>query len=263
MKSLGLLIGAGICNANCVHCAGKELRKYAPDEDGIFDDKSIIDTVKLCHSRGARSLSISSSGEPTLSPKTITKVLEKINELKQEGIEFQKIHIYSNGIRIGNDEQFCQEYLSCWKNLGVDYIYLTVHSFDLERNAQIYGIKKYPQFEIIIDRIHEAGLKVRANLILSNKTIRNFNEFVITIEELMNIGIDSAAAWNIRDINDEIDRENGLSDEEIEKMRNWVRGIKNIKVMKEEESQLLYENNDKLTLFPDGSLSSRWCRCRE
>ena len=75
LKSLSIFVGTGKCNAKCPHCAGVPLRKYAPKEDGVVDLGLIERTLIQSHKKGALYLSISSSGEPTLSPKSITKVL--------------------------------------------------------------------------------------------------------------------------------------------------------------------------------------------
>ena len=75
LNSLSLFVGTGECNAHCNHCAGVALRKYAPLEDGVIDEDLIERTVRNCYEQGARYLSISSSGEPTLSPLSVTKTL--------------------------------------------------------------------------------------------------------------------------------------------------------------------------------------------
>jgi len=116
LNSLSIFVGTAQCNGHCVHCAGVPLRKYAPKEDGVIDKDLIYRTVKECYNKGARYLSISSSGEPTLSPLAVTRTLELVNGCREEGIGFSPINLYSNGIRIGEDKSFCDKYLFLWKS---------------------------------------------------------------------------------------------------------------------------------------------------
>ncbi len=262
LKSVSIFVGTGNCNAHCPHCAGRIHRKYAPKEDGIINEDLIRKTLRECYSKGARSLSISSSGEPTLSPISVTKVLQLIYNLKEEGINFNKINLYSNGIIIGNDEEFCDKYLSLWKSLGLTTIYITIHDTNEENNARVYGIKEYPSLKNIISRIHSYGIKVRGNLVLNREVISNLNEFVSMIKKLAVLKLDSVSAWPIRNDNDKVDIEIAPSKEELGKIRNWIGSNKNqdfeIKLLGDDYHEL-YAENKKLTLFPDNTLSSSWC----
>jgi MoaA/NifB/PqqE/SkfB family radical SAM enzyme len=262
LSSLSLFVGTGNCNANCNHCAGKPLRKYAPEKDGVINETLINETLKKCYVRGARYLSISSSGEPTLSPLAVTRTLELVNICKNEGLEYSPINLYSNGIRIGEDSSFCKEYLSLWKNLGLTTIYLTIHNLDEKRNAQIYGVKSYPKFEDIFFKIHNAKLKIRANLVLSKNTIPYVDDFIFTILALRKKGVDSVSAWPIRTLDDKVNVELAPIKSELDKMNIWVKENSNsnflIRLLME-ENQELYKKGKKLTLFPDGTLSSTWC----
>lgn len=262
LESLSLFVGTGKCNASCAHCAGKIHREYAPLEDGVVDEKLIYKTLKTSYGRGAKSLSISSSGEPTLSPLSITKNFEIINKCKKEGIDYQKVNLYSNGIIIGKDKPFSDFYLPLWRNYGLKTIYITMHNADKKKNAKIYGVKDYPDLRQIVSRIHRADLKMRANLVLNRETIGTFEEFVSIINSLKNMGVDSVSAWPIRNAEDKLDCNLSPSEEEINKMENWVeenqRDEFRIKLLRE-NSRIAYTNKKKLTLFPDGTLSNTWC----
>lgn len=262
LKSLSLFIGTGQCNASCAHCAGVPLRKYAPKKDGIIDKDLIYKTIKTCYKQGARYLSISSSGEPTLSPLSVTKTLGLLYEYRKEGIEFSPINLYSNGIRIGEDKNFCDKYLSYWKSLGLTTIYVTVHDIDEKENARIYRIKKYPPLNLVLSKIHNAGLLMRANLVLSQKTISSFDKFVSTIEHLKRMGVDYISAWPIRNQEDKVDKKLSPLEEELDKMENWVEENQGSEIrirLLREKSKIAYQKGQKLTLFPDGSLRSNWC----
>lgn len=261
INSLSIFIGTGECNANCAHCAGKVHRKYAPTEDGIIDEDLIYKTLKGCYEKGARYLSISSSGEPTLSPLAVTKALKLVYECKKENIEYSPINLYSNGIRIGKDKEFCNAYLSLWKNYGLTTIYATVHDIDENKNAKIYSIDNYPSLEVILSRIHRANLLMRANLVLSKITIDTFEKFVSAVDYLDKIGADFISAWSIRGMDDKLDLSLSPFEIELDKMENWVERNKDSKCkvrLLREKSRILYQTCQKLTLFPDGTLSNTW-----
>ncbi|MFA5258830.1 MAG: radical SAM protein [Candidatus Pacearchaeota archaeon] len=264
LRSLSLFVGTGECNGRCKHCAGVPLRKYAPKADGVINRDLIYKTVKECYSNGARSISISSSGEPTLSPLAVTKTLKLIDDFNVDGIRFSPINLYSNGIRIGEDSEFSKNYLGLWKQLGLTNVYITVHNTDEKRNARAYGIDSYPSLRLILSRIHNADLLMRANLVLSNKTISGFEEFVSTSDYLRKIGVDSISAWPIRTLDDKIDSEKSPSEEELDKIEEWIQksGNTNIRLLRE-KSKVAYQTGQKLTLFPDGTLSNTWCNFRE
>ena len=105
---LGIFVGTGQCNANCEHCAGTPHRKNAHKFDGEIDKELIEDVIRKCYSSGAKYISLTSSGEPTLSPGSVTKVLELIKNY--EFVKYDKINLYTNGIVIGSDLNFCKKY---------------------------------------------------------------------------------------------------------------------------------------------------------
>ncbi len=260
LNSLSLFVGTGQCNAHCGHCAGVPLRRYAPAKDGIINEDLIYKTIKTGYEQGARYLSISSSGEPTLSPLSVTKTLELIYNSRKEGVAFSPLNLYSNGIRIGEDKNFSDTYLPLWRNLGLTSVYVTVHDLDEIKNAQFYGIEKYPPLDLVLSRIHGADLLVRANLILSRRTISTLDKFVSTAEHLMRKGVDSVSAWPIRNNEDKVDPELSPLEKELDLMERWVERQTGLKIrLLREKSKDAYQTGQKLTLFPDGTLSNTWC----
>lgn len=261
LNSLSLFVGTSECNAKCGHCAGVPLRKYAPKLDGIIDQDLIYKTIKDCYEQGARYLSISSSGEPTLSPLAVTRTMELINKCRNEGIEFYPINIYSNGIRIGVDKIFCYTYLPLWKVFGLTTVYVTIHDANEEENARVYGINSYPSLDIIISRIHNADLIMRANLVLSKRTVGTYEKFISIVEELKRKGVDYISAWSIRNKEDKVDIKLSPHEEELDRMERWIKDKnlnQKIRLLRE-KNKLAYKTGQKLTLFPDGTLSNTWC----
>ncbi len=257
LKSLGLFVGTGRCNANCRHCAGIPHRRYAPKLDGIIDSKLIYQTLKSCHEMGARSLSLTSGGEPTLSPESVTKVLDLVGRCGVEGMHYSPINLYSNGIRIGQDEDFCREYLTEWKDKGLTCVYVTVHDPDEDENARIYCVKEYPRLETVISRIHEAGLKMRANIVLGKGTIYTYKKFTSTAERLMRLGSDKISCWPVRDAEDKADPKLAPPEETLDRIESWIiESGYNISLQRNNQE---YSLGQKLTLFPNGKLSCNWC----
>lgn len=236
----------------------------APREDGVIDEELIKMILRRCYFKGARSLSISSSGEPTLSPKSVTKTLEIADALRKEGREYTSIHLYSNGIHIGESEEFASRHLPLWKNLGLQALYITVHDADPVKNAKVYGVKKYPYLETIVRRAHCAGIAVRANVVLSKFAICTVESFSDLVVALRKIGFDAVSAWPIRNpTDDQVDLPIAPDREELEKMAVWAAANSEacmpVRVLLEED-HLPYKNGWKLTLFPDGTLSNGWCK---
>ena len=254
LQNIALFVGTGKCNANCAHCAGSIHRKNMPKEDGIIDENLFYNTLKDSYENGARSLSLTSGGEPTLAPNSVTKTLDIA-----KNFDYRKIKLYSNGIRIGKSSEFSETYLHLWQSKGLTDIYWTVHSISEEKNAQIFGIKSYPSLELIVSRIHKAHLKVRANIVLSRSNISDLERFKEIVNCLKGYGIDNIAAWPVRDEKDEYDIINAPSMSEIQEMRDWAENDRTIHVQTEEHHKL-YKNKKKLGLFPDGKLSNDWCK---
>jgi cyclic lactone autoinducer peptide len=254
LQNIALFVGTGYCNANCSHCAGSIHQEKMPKEDKVVDPDLFYQTLRDAYEMGARSLSLTSGGEPTLAPNSVTETLEIA-----QNFDFSKIKLYTNGIRIGRSKKFSERYLPLWKSKRLTDIYLTVHSLSPENNARIFGIKSYPNLELIINRIHYADLRVRANIVLSRNNISDLEKFKEMVIGLQKHGVDNIAAWPVRDEKDEYDVDNAPPLSEIQKMREWSEHDDTIQVQTEEHHKL-YKNKLKLGLFPDGKLSSDWCK---
>lgn len=253
LQNIALFVGTDKCNARCPHCAGLIHRANMPKEDKVSDEKLFYDTLKYAYERGSKALSLTSAGEPTLAPNSVSKTLDIAREF-----DYTKIKLYTNGIRIGKSEKFSSFYLPLWHSKGLTDIYLTTHALSPKKNSELFGITSYPELSIIVSRVHQAQLKIRANIVLSKSNISNLEKFVNLVVGLKNLGFDNIAAWPVRDSNDDYDVINAPSFQEIDKMRDWASVDSSIAVQTEEHHKL-YENRVKLGLFPDGSLSNKWC----
>jgi len=262
ISGVSILLGRGVCNARCSHCAGMIHRKTSPLHDNIPDLVVLEKILRLCHARGAKSFSVSSAGEPTLSPIAVTETLRLVDRLAKESILYDRVNLYTNGIRIGRNEEFAKEYLSLWQSLGLKWLYITIHSANEEENALFYGVKKYPQIQKIINRSHEAGLLVRANVVLSKKNVAKAEQFKELVQTLQTIGVDAVSAWPIRT---DDDREDVLlipDERELRAMKQWVSSRTSrdipVRILTKKDHEK-YALGEKLTLFPNGVLSNTWC----
>jgi MoaA/NifB/PqqE/SkfB family radical SAM enzyme len=258
VRALGIFVGTGECNAHCPHCAGVPLRKDAPIEDNFH---LMHETIKSCYERGARSLTLTSSGEPTLSPLAVTQVLEIVKELN---ISFDTINLYTNGIKIGEDEKFCNEYLLRWKRLGLTTFHMTVHDTNSEKNARLYGVASYPPLETVVSRMKKAELAVRANIVL---TQGNCNILRLTAQYLMlkSLGFDGISVWPVRDpLTDEIDASKAPTKEQTDDLEVFHSAYQEfgipVQFYSEKHHQEVSLRGEKLTLFQNGTLANSWCK---
>jgi MoaA/NifB/PqqE/SkfB family radical SAM enzyme len=246
-SALGLFVGTGRCNADCKHCAGKPHRDYAPYCDGFIDETLIANTLVNCWYQGARRLTISSSGEPTLSPLAVTRTLilaDTICRSNSGRIKYDKISLYTNGIRIDEDKSFAETFFPLWKSLGLTDIYVTV----------LFPRRKLSD---VRHAIHRYGFKLRANVMLSRETVATLEDFRQLVFLLEAIGFDSVSAWPIRNMNDERDAELSPPQRELDLIEEWAKSYPfPVRVLLGREE---YETGQKLTLFPNGVLSSSWC----
>ena len=81
------------------------------------------------------------------------------------------------------------------------------------------------------------------------------------VEELRVKGVDSISAWPIRDMEDNVDKVLAPKQEELDEMSEWVKSndLESVVRLLRENSKTAYHTGRKLTLFPDGNLSSSWC----
>lgn len=102
---------------------------------------------------------------------------------------------------------------------------------------------------------------LRGNLLLSNKTIKNLDRFIESVNYLINTGFDNITCWQIRDNNDQLDKNLALDKNVLNKICSYFEESlfkERVKIYNEKDRSL-YEKGHKLTLFPDGRLTNSWC----
>jgi len=192
--SVSALVGAGVCNANCSFCAGKYLRPQAKDNPIYW--KNLEAAIKLSARYGGWSLSLTSSGEVTCDPDSLTKALRVYQKCANEGAYFPNVNLFTNGILFG-DESFCNKYLDNWRELGLTNVAVSVHDVDEKKQAQVYNVKNYPRFEKIKENIEEHGLGMRCTLLLRKGGVDNSAKYESSVKTLLDKGLGNITSWPV------------------------------------------------------------------
>jgi len=192
--SVSALTGNGKCNGKCKFCAARNLRNAPIDEANYA--KNLEAAIKLSARYGGWSLSLTSAGEPTCDTDAVTKTLAIYEECANQGAYFPNVNLFTNGIKIA-DWRF-SSYLKRWKAHGLTNVAVSVHDIVLSRQADAYGLKKYPTFDSIFNNIREAGLGVRVTLLLSNNNISNSMLYAKAVDTLIDkYKINNITSWPI------------------------------------------------------------------
>src|SRR3989304_9232835 len=114
--SVSVLVGSDQCNGNCSFCSGRYLRDQAQADGDV--PRNLEAALRLSSKYGGWSVSITSSGEPTLSPNSITNVLKTMRDLRSEGVSFPFVNLFTNGITIADDD-FIHKWSLHYKDVGI------------------------------------------------------------------------------------------------------------------------------------------------
>jgi len=193
--SVSAVIGKGSCNANCPFCSGKTLGRGQRNE--ILHQTNIRNlefAIKLSAKYGGWSLSLTSSGEPTCDPESITEALNTYQKCVNDGAYFPNVNLFTNGIMFG-DSDFCDKYLPLWKKLGLTNIVVSIHHYSESEQAIVYGVKKYPEFKTIINNVKKYGIGVRSTIILRKNGIDNPEQLNLALNRLFDCGYNNITCW--------------------------------------------------------------------
>jgi len=195
--SVSALVGSGACNAQCGFCAGAYLRPQAKEHKlNPLYDKNLEASIKLSARYGGWSLSLTSSGEPTCDPDSITHALEIYSKCAQQGAYFPNVNIFTNGILFGH-EKFCDTYLDKWRSLGLTNIAVSIHDVDEQQQAQVYGIKHYPKLETILQNVEKHGVGLRGTLLLRKDGVEDYHTYANAVNTLIGKGINNITSWPV------------------------------------------------------------------
>ncbi|MFC1720691.1 radical SAM protein [Patescibacteria group bacterium] len=220
--SVSALVGSGTCNGKCAFCAGEYLRPQAENPDTEKYWKNFKSAIRLCARYGGWSLSLTSSGEPTCDPNAVTKALEAYQECAQEGAYFPNVNLFTNGIEFGRDK-FCDKWLPIWKGLGLTNIAVSIHSTSIEKQAEAYGLPKYPEFNTIFNNIRKHGVGLRCTLLLRKGEVDNAARYKEAVHHLIERhGVDNITSWPVAEP-DGVRSEFTPSRLGMLSIRNWLR----------------------------------------
>ena len=240
IERFGILVGMGVCNARCRHCAGARHRNSSPGEDGVVDEKRIREVMLV---NPVKHVSISGSGEPLMSPLSVERVIRIVCEYGSPGV-----NLYTNGILVGDN----LIRLMRWKGMGLTQVNLTVHHWDGVKNARALGVGLVPDTSTTIAALLAIGLRVKACVPLG--CVRTSADLGALVGRLGKWGATSVSCWPMRDPNtDEVDY-NLCPASELASMKALE--TETVRVMWPDDP---YQDGTKMTLFPDGRLSARWC----
>jgi sulfatase maturation enzyme AslB (radical SAM superfamily) len=192
--SVSALTGNGACNGNCKFCAGRYLRPQAKENPNYY--KNLEAAIKLSARYGGWSLSLTSSGEPSVDPDAVTRALEIYDKCAKQGAYFPNVNLFSNGILFANDD-FCDKYLPKWRQLGLTNVAISIHGATEDEQAAAYNLKSYPKIEKIVGNIREKEIGVRATLLLRKGGVDNSEKYERSIKTLIGNGIDNITSWPI------------------------------------------------------------------
>jgi MoaA/NifB/PqqE/SkfB family radical SAM enzyme len=192
--SVSALTGNGACNGNCEFCAGRYLRPQAKPNQNY--EKNLEAAIKLSAKYGGWSLSLTSSGEPTCDPESVTKALEIYDKCAKQGAYFPNVNLFTNGILFANDD-FCGRYLPRWRRLGLTNVAISIHGVTEEEQARAYGLQIYPSLNKITDNLRKNGIGVRATLLLRKGGVDNAEKYHKAVDSLIDLGIDNITSWPI------------------------------------------------------------------
>lgn len=266
IDGISILVGTAQCNANCPDCAGRQHRQNAPLTDGGVDEKRLREVLDYCILKNCRYITLTGSGEPTLSPKSITRTLSVLRQYESSGKKFEPINLYTNGIRIGYDREFSKKFLPLWKSLGLTSVYVSVYSDDEKKNARAFGVRVYPEFKDIFRAIKNSGLKLRTSIIFKRGYTDSAEKFRSLCEKFFSLGVDNISGWPLKDKDDYIS-DLAPDREELNKINDFAKDPRGPLLKYPDRSiRVLLGDQDsrenlgkKIALFQDGQISDVWC----
>lgn len=155
VESLRLTIGGYECNASCPYCITKVMGFKKEHEMNWQRFNVACNYAKL---GGAKSVIISSQGEPSIYHRQVSEVLEKLKPYN-----FPIIQLQTNGYLLSRENY--NNHLKDWINNGLTSILLSVVSHDSEFNSKTMNLPFYDIKEAA-KKLHGFGYSVRLSCIM-------------------------------------------------------------------------------------------------
>ena len=195
--SVSVVVGSDKCNAKCRHCGGRSLRADAlPGDKGSIS--GLESALALCHQYGGWAVSLTGSGEPTLSPIAVTKTMQEIHRGKEMGIVFPFVNLFTNGFELVNNPLMRSHWLPLWKKLGLTAVAISIHDVDREVNRRGYNVGEdfnFPELADMVRVVREAGLVPRVTLLLNRGYCDNVADYRRNLDALKKMGVEMVTSW--------------------------------------------------------------------
>jgi len=255
------MLGTADCNANCPECAGRKHRNRCSPRDGTLWPLGIMELLMSAHGNGCRRVVLTGAGEPTLSPIDVHIALMVINTLREDGLRFDQVKLYTNGLRIGLEEDFAKGRLARWRSMGLTDVSVTVYSDSERRHAEAIGVTKMPNFADIFLPIIRTGLTARACVVLKKGYTDDTRSLLRLARRLQRLGVSELSAWPLKDLDGQVSPL-APSDEMIAEMqerlasRAWQDALPDIRVKIRPGCN--QPGASGLLILPDGELTDIW-----
>ncbi|MDD5251141.1 MAG: hypothetical protein PHT12_00735 [Patescibacteria group bacterium] len=194
--SISVVVGSGECNAKCRHCGGRFLRPGAlSGVQGTI--KGLESAIILCKQYGGWAISLTSSGEPLMSPDAVTETLREIDRLKRMGYGMAFVNLFTNGFLL-TDQRIREHYLPLWKSLGLTAVAISIHDVDYARNRECYNVADevaIPTLAEMVGAVKDAGLVPRITLLLHRGYCDNPVDYQRNLDALRDLGVYMVTSW--------------------------------------------------------------------
>lgn len=156
VESLRLTIGGYNCNAKCPFCITKVVGVKNKEPEMNWQRFNVA--CNYSKLGGAKSVIISSLGEPTLYPKQINEILTKL-----KNYNFPLVELQTNGYLISKENY--DAHLNQWIDNGLTTILISIVSPNSETNSEIMKLPYY-NLEDNIKKIHDFGYSLRLSCVM-------------------------------------------------------------------------------------------------
>jgi len=244
MKSLGIFVGGSKCNENCGYCAGKVHKKEEPDPGEVLNHEK-LKAILEGNKDTLQSISLTSAGEPTLYPESVSNTLELI---QGTGVKPARINLYTNGY--GQNTEKMASNLFDWRNRGLTSVYLSLNPALRQMSVEsLLGLSW---------SLAMRNFFVRFNLVLHKDTFPDYSVLTGLLDKMKRYKFpekfEGITAWFPRDKDDKYDMESACPIPDIGNLEKEYPFLE-IYDLKEDR----YKDGEKMTLYPNGVLSDKWC----
>jgi len=166
------VIGSLACNAKCPYCCSRMTCTYGMNgKEPEYKWKTFNIAAQIARERNCVTAFVTSKGEPTLFPDTVSETIERL----KHDHRFPIIELQTNGILL---KQLAEKgWLKDWSEKGLNLVCLSTVHWEKLRNQEIYG-GWYPELEEMIKVCAENDIKVRASCVMLKGYVDNITSIM-------------------------------------------------------------------------------------